>query len=96
MSAKGFLFKALLTRVVNRTTVVCVSPFQDAHQLGAILTGAKTSLQLIKGDAPISILVKSLENIFELNYIVGVRLDCNRHQGNLLDLLRFLELLNVS
>ena len=53
----------------------------------AVFTIAKTRLELIEVNRARTVPIESLENLLELLHIVGVRLDSNGHESNLLDLL---------
>lgn len=81
--------------VVDSAVIIGVSRLEDLHELCTVLAITKPTLKLIKADATVAISVEGLENVLELLDIVRVCLHCNRHQCDLLDLLRFLETLDV-
>ena len=69
---------------------------EDLDELVAVLTVAQAVLQLFQTDGSVAIAVERLEDILELLDIVGVGLHRDRHQGDLLDLFRLLELFEVA
>ena len=86
----------LLTGIIDRSRLVCVSATEDLDQLLSVLTFTETVLKFLQTDGTVAITIKSLEDRFELLDIVRVGLNSDRHQGNLLDLFRLLELLEVT
>ena len=87
---------AILTGVVDSSTVVCVGTLEYREELISVLTVTKAVLQLIEADLTVAIAIKRLEYLFELSNVVGIRLHSDRHQSYLLELLAFAELFDVA
>lgn len=82
--------------VVDGAVAIGVSSLQDPEQFFRVLSVGEALFELFQSDASVSVPVKLLEDLLELDDVLWIGLNRNGHECNLPHLLTLLELFHLT